>query len=649
MIITKIIFNNFKVYEGEQSLECNINDLSKPMILIGGKNGAGKTSIIEGIKLCLYGRDATNLWNKHASYNKYLFKIHNNKSKYKNNKEFSIQIEFSINETGNQTIILLRREWVLKNKIYNESLDIYRDGDRVEFIDKNYWQDYINKLVPIGLADFMFFNSEEFNSIPNHLENGFVDSLLKYFGIDIYKQLHIDLGRHLTFLGSKYNKKLSNKIEEYQSDLTKQKQLLEEQKHIIDKVEIKLLNQKNDKVKLENELKKKATLFANEREKLIKEKEHISIRLKKGNDKFEIIASEVLPFSLAPNLVNKLIMQLNLEREIKNNITISNEYIKIKSKFHKKLKGRTEILDEIIDIIDKSNNLNTNTTFIRHDFTSIETENIIKILTTSLDDSDKLVRSNRTTYNHLFLDQKKNSTKIAAINPEGPTKDIYDRMSMVDKTIGMLSERLDQNIDKFDSIQKKIDYLQIKTNAGLTKLAVQADRDNKVKLINNTRITIEKYYNYLIYNRFSEFKDQFKKMLAKLSVKGDLVDDIDLDIHSNKILFYDNRRVLLPLNYFSAGESEIIGLSIILAVFATHSSKFPLITDSPLNRLDKDHRKKVINELIKKAERQIIFLSTDEEISSSDIYGLEEFISDKKHIQFNKKKKSSSFQNQYFK
>ena len=69
----------------------------------------------------------------------------------------------------------------------------YLRMDHRDDIDPSDFQLEINEHFPIGVSELLLFDSEEFNKIPDFLENGFISSLNKFMGIDVYNQLNEDL------------------------------------------------------------------------------------------------------------------------------------------------------------------------------------------------------------------------------------------------------------------------------------------------------------------------------------------------------------------------------------------------------------------------------------------------------------------------
>ena len=55
MLLTEFSVENFGVFRGKHIFDFRAGDKGRPIVLFGGWNGTGKTTLFEGIKLCLYG------------------------------------------------------------------------------------------------------------------------------------------------------------------------------------------------------------------------------------------------------------------------------------------------------------------------------------------------------------------------------------------------------------------------------------------------------------------------------------------------------------------------------------------------------------------------------------------------------------------
>src|SRR5690349_1102233 len=57
MFLKRITLSNFKCYEGTHTLNLSAPGARKNLVLIGGKNGAGKTSLLKAMTMCLYSSE----------------------------------------------------------------------------------------------------------------------------------------------------------------------------------------------------------------------------------------------------------------------------------------------------------------------------------------------------------------------------------------------------------------------------------------------------------------------------------------------------------------------------------------------------------------------------------------------------------------
>lgn len=58
MIFEEVTLYNYGIYKGLHTVSLDSNDPTKPVILIGAMNGAGKTTFLDALQLALYGKHA---------------------------------------------------------------------------------------------------------------------------------------------------------------------------------------------------------------------------------------------------------------------------------------------------------------------------------------------------------------------------------------------------------------------------------------------------------------------------------------------------------------------------------------------------------------------------------------------------------------
>lgn len=93
-----------------------------------------------------------------------------------------------------------------------------------------------------------------------------------------------------------------------------------------------------------------------------------------------------------------------------------------------------------------------------------------------------------------------------------------------------------------------------------------------------------------------------------------LVKRISIDADCNVQLLGDEGRDLRTMDA-SAGEDQIFALSLIAAIARVSARDVPVVMDTPLARLDSDHRTNVLKYFTERAGEQVILLSQPDEVS----------------------------------
>jgi len=98
----------------------------------------------------------------------------------------------------------------------------------------------------------------------------------------------------------------------------------------------------------------------------------------------------------------------------------------------------------------------------------------------------------------------------------------------------------------------------------------------------------------------------------------------------------------------SAGERQLFAVAILWGLSRVAKREVPLVVDTPLGRLDNDHRKKLSTNYFPHASRQVIILSTDEEFDLVLRSTIEKYISREYLIEFDDAERASTIKSGYF-
>src|SRR4051812_10786969 len=98
MLIRRLVLENFGLFAGRHEFDLVPRvkyGKTRPIILFGGKNGAGKTTILEAIRLVLYGRLVLGSRVRAVDYDKFLRdRVHRRRVDIDGNTKAAIAIEF---------------------------------------------------------------------------------------------------------------------------------------------------------------------------------------------------------------------------------------------------------------------------------------------------------------------------------------------------------------------------------------------------------------------------------------------------------------------------------------------------------------------------------------------------------------------------
>lgn len=214
MKINKIKLYNFSSYEGENIIDFSIKDNEKNIILIGGKNGAGKTSLFTAIKVALYGPLAYGYVGANSYYISRIKGLINSKAFQQDKVEAGVQITVSLKMQGEIKEYVITRNWYyLKQKLYE---NYYVENEKGKLLEQelSYFQNYLQSIVPPDLFEFFLFDGEEVGKIfaTNSYNTYVKNAVFTLCGMDVFEILRKYTNRFLSILNETYNSEQSELI-----------------------------------------------------------------------------------------------------------------------------------------------------------------------------------------------------------------------------------------------------------------------------------------------------------------------------------------------------------------------------------------------------------------------------------------------------
>jgi DNA sulfur modification protein DndD len=123
---------------------------------------------------------------------------------------------------------------------------------------------------------------------------------------------------------------------------------------------------------------------------------------------------------------------------------------------------------------------------------------------------------------------------------------------------------------------------------------------------------------------------------------------ISIDSNSFAVTVKDKDGYPIPKGQLSAGEKQVYAISMLWALGRTSNRPLPIIIDTPLARLDRDHRSLLAQHYFPHASHQVLILSTDTEVDEAYFEQLTPAISRAYLLDFDTVERSTTVAHGYF-
>jgi len=159
---------------------------------------------------------------------------------------------------------------------------------------------------------------------------------------------------------------------------------------------------------------------------------------------------------------------------------------------------------------------------------------------------------------------------------------------------------------------------------------------------------MEKYLELATKRKIDALSRAITQSFKFLLHKQSLVQRVEIDPINFTIKIYDINGDNLEKNQLSEGEKQLFAVSILWGLAQSSNRSLPLIIDTPMARLDVNHRDNLVERYFPHASHQVIILSTDTEIDKKYFNKLSPFITKSYHLEYFENDKSTIPKEGYF-
>lgn len=611
MILKKLIMYNFGVYASTNQFEFNG---ANPVVLIGGMNGRGKTTFLEAVLLGLYGSNSfAYTESKYKTYGQYL-KSYVNKAD--GTKKTYVELEFSLDGSGEE-IYLVHREWDGNTQRVREKIWVKKNGEDNSFLTEN-WPMFVENILPSALSNFFFFDGEKIAELAvENTNDQMKESIKALLGISILDQLNNDIGRIISRLSSASNE---DQDLQYLEQLRKKRDLADNDLKIIDDN----IQRSHEKIQdLNIELAKKNSEYAikggdivEQRHDLMKQRSQQLALLERYEDEFLEVVSGAMPLMLVKDLLFDIEEQGRLEQAYKTSVMATEKVQNLYNDFIRKHPDTKETLNKFVEFIQEDNEaqkkeevygLTDNTLYQLNRLNTYGLEQCRRYVEMQLHRRDTSKKKIDEIDNYLSLDIDEK-----ALNR------IFKRIKELEKEI--LTEEVN-----LSSLQQKRTTLhgeamiaesEFSKAAEQVLSSLESNDDNKrtVKYAHMAIEIIKRYRIRLQQRKTDILANTMTDCYKKLAYKKHLIEEIQMDPITLDIHYLNGNNEEVEKKKLSAGEKQLMVISLLWALGICSKKKLPVIIDTPLSRLDSIHREALISTYFPNASDQTIILSTDSEI-----------------------------------
>lgn len=633
MIFLELVLQNFGPYLGRQvlNLRPEVDDDIRPIILLGGMNGGGKTTLMDAIRLALYGNRAQCSTRSNLSYSEFLSQSVNRHTLIGEQTCIELAFEHILNNV--QVEFRIKRTWTTNPKGGKDILGVLVD-DWPDTALAQIWDERIEDLLPLGISNLFLFDGEQVKELAEQEAPPpvVVEAMRVLLGLELAERLAVDID----ILVNRKRKALADTKELVTLDKIEQKLTYQQEDYQAAKQQLAAIQNKLEKA--QEHQRETSEKFLSEGGKIAGERSQLETQLRYANDAamrerqaMSDLAADALPLALiSPILIQA---QEQGQKELRyRQAKIAQDVLKEREQRLLNCIAELALLPEQLDkiksfIAQENQELEQDINSNKESWLAPDTE--------TLNQLDDILNHYLPNYQAKAIEQllnlKNQEEEIIVIERQlaaAAAPEAYEKLA---DAVRYSQAELVQAKAAYETARRRCDELATlidKTKKELSQYSEQnIDRKNDEHIIKasaKVQDTLKLFRERLTLRKLNQLESVVTECFLYLLHKSDLVHRVAIDTNTFSLSLYDLAGLPVPKHRLSAGEKQLLAIAFLWGLARVSGRNLPVAIDTPLGRLDSSHRTNLVERYFPSASHQVILLSTDTEIGEVEVKKLRE-------------------------
>ena len=667
MIFTRLTITNVGVYRGRHEFELRpqVRDgATPPIVLFGGKNGAGKSTLLDAIRLCLYGRTALGPRIRRADYEAHLRQRLHRAPGHTPAASASVGLLFEHVHAGVLSTYDAVRAWRADDTTVHETVSIYKDGVPFGEIAPEHWNDFLRDLIPPGLADLFFFDGEQIQALADEeREAETLSSAVRgLLNLDLVTRLQADLGVYLRQHDSHDRTRLQQAAAQAEEAYEALEQQVEARRQDLAQVQSRLDWTLSLVAKARAALLREGAGFIGERDMVERRRSEVERELMQAREAIRELAAGLLPFAVAPQWSARLREQLLHEAQAEQaTIAVATQQEQaaraalalLQPEFQRAAAPEVApqawaniaaAVQQLLAPAPATDDAGP----LRHAVSAGERTTLLAWIDDATTQVPDRLRALTQQLAGLEAEQARLTLVLRQTPDETVARPLLDAFNRTAEEKGRLDAERIRVADELRVLEFQLAQRERERRVARQQLAAAGDSNARVQRAAGVQVALDAYGAQISALKLRELEHTIAQFFNLLWRKRPLVREVAIDPRRFTVALYGANRTLLPKSDLSAGEKQLYATALLWALRSVSGRALPIIIDTPMGRLDSDHRHTMLTRFFPNAAHQVILLSTDTEIDTAAFTKIRHAVSHTFRLEFDQAAGCTQVERGYF-